>query len=129
MRAAPPTPLNVKVGPHRRYTWVDAELAALQRVKDALGGTVNDAVLAVVAGALGRFLRHRGVDTDGLLLRALVPVLVRGEGHGRALGNEVAPMWVSLPVGIEDPVRQHAAIRDATAELDERPRRRSARAR
>jgi len=118
MRSAPPTPLNVKVGPHRRYTWVDADLAELQRVKGSLGGTVNDAVLAVVAGALGRFLRHRGVDTDGLLLRALVPVLVRGEGHGRALGSEVAPMWVSLPVGIEDPVRQHAAIRDATAELD-----------
>jgi WS/DGAT/MGAT family acyltransferase len=117
MRAAPPTPLNVKVGPHRRYTWVDAELDELRRVKESLGGTVNDAVLAVVAGALGRFLRHRGVDTDGLLLRALVPVLVRGEGPGRALGSEVAPMWVSLPVGIEDPVLQHAAIRDATAEL------------
>ena len=119
MRAAPATPLNVTVGPHRRYTWVDAELAELQRVKAALGGTVNDAVLAVVAGALGRFLRHRGVDTEGMLLRALVPVLVRGEGHGRALGSEVAPMWVSLPVGIEDPIRQHAAIRDATAELDD----------
>ena len=118
MRPAPPTPLNVKAGPHRRYTWVDAELAGLQRVKDALGGTVNDAVLAVVAGALGRFLRHRGVDTEGLLLRALVPVLVRGEGHGRALGSEVAPMWVSLPVGIEDARLQHAAIRDATAELE-----------
>ncbi len=117
MRPAPPSPLNVKVGPHRRYTWVDAELAQLQRVKDALGGTVNDAVLAAVAGALGRFLRHRGVDTEGLQLRALVPVLVRGEGHGRALASEAAPMWVSLPVGIEDPVRQHAAIRDATAEL------------
>ncbi len=117
MRPAPPTPLNVKVGAHRRYTWVDAELASLQRVKNALGGTVNDAVLAVVAGALGRFLRHRGIDTEGLQLRALVPVLVRGEGHGRALGNEAAPMWVSLPVGIEDPVRQHAAIRDATAKL------------
>jgi len=117
-RPAPPTPLNVPVGPHRRYTWVDAELDELRRVKESLGGTVNDAVLAVVAGALGRFLRHRGVDTDGLLLRALVPVLVHGEGHGRALGSEVAPMWVSLPVGIEDPVRLHAAIRGATAELD-----------
>jgi len=119
MRPAPPTPLNVKVGPHRRYTWVDAELAELQHVKDTLGGTVNDAVLAVVAGALGRFLRHRGVDTEGLLLRALVPVLVCGEGHGRALGSEVAPMWVSLPVGVEDARRQHAAIRDATAELQD----------
>jgi len=116
---APPTPLNVKVGPHRRYTWVDADLGELQRVKDALGGSVNDAVLAVVAGALGRFLRHRGVDTDELVLKALVPVSVRAESEQGALGNEVAPMWAGLPVGIEDPVAQHAAIRDATVEIDQ----------
>jgi diacylglycerol O-acyltransferase / wax synthase len=115
----PPTPLNVKVGPHRRYTWVDAELVELRRIKDALGGTINDAVLAVVAGALGRFFRHRGIDTDGLVLTVLVPVSVRAESARSALGNEVAPMWVRLPVGIEDPVRQHAAIRDTTAELDD----------
>ena len=120
LRPAPPTPLNVKVGPHRRYTWVDAELVELQRVKDALGGTVNDAVLAVVAGALGRFFRHRGIDTDGLTLTVLVPVSVRAESEQGALGNEVAPMWALLPVGIEDPVRQHAAIRDGTAVADER---------
>lgn len=119
LRPAPPTPLNVKIGPHRRYTWVDADLVELQRVKDALGGTVNDAVLAVVAGALGRFLRHRGVDTDGLVLKALVPVSVRAESEQGALGNEVARMWALLPVGIEDPVRQHAAIRDATAQLED----------
>lgn len=116
---APPTPLNVKIGPHRRYTWVDADLVELQRVKDALGGTVNDAVLAVVAGALGRFLRHRGVDTDGLVLKALVPVSVRAESEQGALGNEVAPMWVLLPVGVEDPVRQHAAIRDAAVQMED----------
>ena len=120
LRPAPPTPLNVKVGPHRRYTWVDAELVELQRVKDALGGTVNDAVLAVVAGALGRFFRHRGIDTDGLTLTVLVPVSVRAEREQGALGNEVAPMWALLPVGIEDPVRQHAAIRDATAVENDR---------
>jgi diacylglycerol O-acyltransferase len=120
LRPAPPTPLNVNVGPHRRYTWVDAELVELQRIKDALGGTVNDAVLAVVAGALGRFLRHRGVDTDGLTLTVLVPVSVRAESEQGALGNEVAPMWALLPVGIEDPIGQHAAIRDAIAVADER---------
>jgi WS/DGAT/MGAT family acyltransferase len=112
---APPTPLNVKTGPHRRYTWVDAHLAELQGIKDSLGGTVNDAVLAVVAGALGRFLRHRGVDTRDLVLRALVPISVRAEADQGALGNEVAPMWVGLPVGIEDPVAQFGAIRDDVA--------------
>ena len=116
---APPTPLNVEVGPHRRYTWVDAELAELQGVKDALGGTVNDAVLAVVAGALGRYLRHRGTDTRGLVLKALVPVSVHSDGaDGGALGTEIAPLSAPLPVGIDDPVAQFRAIRDAVAELE-----------
>jgi diacylglycerol O-acyltransferase len=114
---APPTPLNVKVGPHRRYTWVDAELSELQAVKDSLGGTVNDAVLAVVAGALGRYLDHRGVDTRDLVLRALVPIAVRADAAAGALGD-VAPLAVALPVGLEDPVAQFHAIRAATAGLD-----------
>ena len=112
---APPTPLNLKPGPHRRYTWVDAELAELRAIKGALGGTVNDAVLAIVAGALGRFMRHRGVDTEDLVLRALVPVSVRADSEQGALGNEVAPVWASLPVGIEDPVAQYNVLREELA--------------
>ncbi len=116
---APPTPLNVEVGPHRRYTWVDAELAELQGVKDALGGTVNDAVLAVVAGALGRYLRQRGTDTRGLVLKALVPLSVYSDAaDGGALGSEIAPLSAPLPVGIDDPVEQFRAIRDAVSELE-----------
>jgi WS/DGAT/MGAT family acyltransferase len=65
---------------------------------------------------LGRFLRHRGVDTRDLVLKALVPISVRAEADQGALGNEVAPMWVPLPVGIEDPVAQLGAIRDAIAD-------------
>jgi len=118
---APPSPLNVKVGPHRRYTWVDAELSQLRAIKDSLGGTVNDVVLAVVAGALGRYLPRRGVDTRGLVLRALVPIAVHADSEHGVLGNEVAPMAVSLPVGIEDPVEQYAAICAAAAELDDAP--------
>jgi WS/DGAT/MGAT family acyltransferase len=116
LEPAPPTPLNVKVGPHRRYTWVDAELGELRAIKDSLGGTVNDAVLAVVAGAVGRYLRHRGVDTRDLVLRALVPISVRSQDA--KLGNVVAPLAAPLPVGIEDPVEQYHAIRDATSVLE-----------
>jgi WS/DGAT/MGAT family acyltransferase len=113
---APPTPLNVKVGPHRRYTWVDAELGELRAIKDSLGGTVNDAILAVVAGALGRYLRHRGVDTRDLVLKALVPISVRAEDPEH--GNVVAPLAAPLPVGIEDPVEQYRAIRDSASVLE-----------
>ena len=114
---APPSPLNVKVGPHRRYTWVDAELSQLQAIKDSLGGTVNDAVLAVVAGALGRYLRHRAVDSRDLVLRTLVPIAVAADDEDAALGNAVAPLAVGLPVGIEEPVAQYQTIRDTTADL------------
>ncbi len=116
LEPAPPTPLNVKVGPHRRYTWVDAELGELRAIKDSLGGTVNDAVLAVVAGALGRYLRHRRVDTRDLVLRALVPISVRSDDPEHA--SVVAPLNAPLPVGIEDPVEQYRAIRDATSVLE-----------
>ncbi len=54
---APPSPLNVDIGPHRRYTWVDADLALFKAIKDSLGGTLNDVVLAAVSLALGRWLR------------------------------------------------------------------------
>src|SRR4051794_18017678 len=77
LNPAPETPLNVEIGPHRRLLWVDAQLADFKKVKDALGGTVNDVVLAVVTGAMRSWLRSRGVRTEGLELRALVPVSIR----------------------------------------------------
>ena len=117
VRPAPPSPLNVPIGPHRRYTWVDAELDELRTIRAALGGTINDLVLAAVAGALGRFLRGRGEDTSGLVLRALVPVSVRAEVERGALGNRVAATYAPLPVGLEDPAEQLAEIRVATGDL------------
>ncbi len=114
---APPSALNVPIGPHRRYTWIDADLAQFRAIKSALAGTVNDAVLTVVAGALGRFLRHRGVDTTELVLKAMVPVSVRAEAEQGALGNRVAAVWAPLPVGIEDPVERFAAVHQAMGDL------------
>ena len=100
---APPSPFNVPIGPHRRYTWVDSDVARFKAIKNALGGTLNDVVLSAVSLALGRFLRRRGVDTDGLVLKAMVPVSVRAETQRGALGNRVAAMWAPLPVGVTDP--------------------------
>src|SRR5205814_4870696 len=74
LNPAPETPLNVPIGPHRRVRWVQGRLDDYKEIKNALGGTVNDVVLAVVTGALRRWLRLRGVRTEGLELRALVPV-------------------------------------------------------
>jgi diacylglycerol O-acyltransferase / wax synthase len=100
---APPSPFNVDIGPHRRYTFVDSELAEFKGIKDSLGGTLNDVVLASVSLALGRYLRREGHDTAGLELKAMVPVSVRSKAQRGALGNKVAAMWAPLPVGVENP--------------------------
>jgi WS/DGAT/MGAT family acyltransferase len=112
---APPSPFNVEISPHRRYTWVDAELAQFKAIKDSLGGTLNDVVLAAVSLALGRHMRAQGHDTEGLVLKAMVPVSVRADVERGALGNRVAAMWAPLPVGVADPVQ---CLQQVRAEMD-----------
>lgn len=103
---APHTVFNVEIGPHRRFAITQTDLADLKRVKDAHGGTVNDVILAIVTGGIGRYLRARGHDTEGLEMRAMVPVSVRAaEEHG-ALGNRISAMMAPLPVWCEDPVER-----------------------
>jgi diacylglycerol O-acyltransferase len=105
-RSAPPTPFNVSIGPHRRVAWVRTELDQFKRIKNAFGGSVNDVVLAAVAGALRRYLRARGYDTNELELRAMAPVSVRSEDERGALGNRVTAIMAPLPVWCEDPVER-----------------------
>jgi WS/DGAT/MGAT family acyltransferase len=110
---APRSPLNVPIGPHRRYTWVDADLARFKTITSALGGTINEAVLAAVALALGRWMRARGENTEGVVLKALVPVSVRAADDHEALGNRVVFVRAPLPVGVRDPVDCLAEIHAA----------------
>ena len=113
LNPAPETPLNVEIGPHRRYSVVRQELADYKLVKDALGGTVNDVVLTVVSGALARWLRSRGVRTEGLELRALVPVSVRTKSDKGDLGNKLTVMRGPLPVYIDDAVARLRVVKEA----------------
>ena len=119
MNPAPRTPLNVPIGPHRRFAWVDADLARFKEIKNALGGTINDVVLSSVSLALGRWLRARGERTTGLELKAMVPVSVRADAQRGALGNQVATMWAPLPVGIEDPADTFREVNQAMKGLKE----------
>jgi diacylglycerol O-acyltransferase len=114
---APPSPFNVDIGPHRRYTFVDADLATFKAIKDSLGGTLNDVVLASVSLALGRYLRQQGYDTKDLVLKAMVPVSVRTKEQRGALGNQVAAMWAPLPVGVENAAECLRKIAAAMADL------------
>jgi diacylglycerol O-acyltransferase / wax synthase len=112
LNPAPASPYNKSIGPHRRYTWVRANLADLKAIKNELGGTVNDVVLATVSGALGKHLRRRGHNTDGLELKAMVPVSVRADVERGALGNRVAAMMAPLPVWCQDPVARLDIVRE-----------------
>jgi diacylglycerol O-acyltransferase / wax synthase len=111
LNPAPSTPYNGHIGPHRRFTWVRADLRDLKAIKNELGGTVNDVVLATVAGAVGAHLRRRGQDTDGLELKAMVPVSVRSDVERGALGNRVAAMMAPLPVWCQEPVARLDVVR------------------
>ena len=113
---APPSPFNVDIGPHRRYTFVDADLATFKAIKDSLGGTLNDVVLASVSLALGRYLRKQGHDTKDLVLKAMVPVSVRTREQRGALGNKVTAMWAPLPVGVENAAEN---LRKIAASMDD----------
>jgi diacylglycerol O-acyltransferase len=113
LNPAPDVPLNVPIGPHRRIFWQQCELADFKAVKDGLGGTVNDAFLAVVAGGLGKWLRTRGVRTEGLELRGLVPVSIRARDEHHALGNRIAALRGPLPVYAKDPVERLRIVRES----------------
>jgi len=119
LNPAPETSLNVEIGPHRRVLWVRHELTDFKRVKYALGGTVNDVVLAVVAGALRSWLHSRGVRTEGLELRALVPVSTRARDQHHELGNRLAAMRAPLPVYVEDAAARLRVVREAMNGLKE----------
>jgi WS/DGAT/MGAT family acyltransferase len=117
--AAPDSPFNVPISPYRRFAWVKGDLADYKRIKNTVGGTVNDVVLAVVAGALGRFLRARGHATSGLELKAMIPISVREANEHGDLGNKVSTMYATLPVGIEDPAERLRAVSDSMGDLKE----------
>jgi len=114
---APKVPLNLEIGSHRRFVWVRSDLDHFKRVKNTVGGTVNDVVLAVVAGALRDWLHGRGIRTEGLELRAQVPVSIRSQDERGQLGNRLAVMRAPLPVYIADPIRRLEAVTRAMSGL------------
>jgi diacylglycerol O-acyltransferase / wax synthase len=117
MNPAPKVPLNTEIGPHRRYRWVHSNLVDFKVVKDAFGGTVNDVVLAVAAGALRIWLRGRGIRTQGVELRALVPVSLRTEEDRGMLGNRLAVFRAPLPVYADDPVERLRMVREEMSKI------------
>jgi WS/DGAT/MGAT family acyltransferase len=102
-RPAPKVPLNVEIGSARSFSWAGFTLDDFKLIKNALGVTVNDVILASTAGALRRWLHDREVKTEGMELKALVPVSIRTLNEHGELGNRLTAMRGPLPVGIADP--------------------------
>ena len=104
LRPAQDSPLNADVREQRRFGTADTELDDYKRIRKANGGTINDAVLATVAGALRQFMLTRGEPVGPrTVIRAMVPVSVKDARTG-APGNHVSDFFVDLPIGEENPV-------------------------
>jgi diacylglycerol O-acyltransferase / wax synthase len=119
-RPAPKAPWNRgTTGSDRRFTWVRGDLARVKAIKNELGGTVNDVMLAVVSRALRRALERAGEPTAGVELKAFVPVSMRSEDQAHDLGNQVTGLIARLPVGCEDPVETLSRVHEQMRGLKE----------
>ena len=114
------TPFNKPIGPHRRFDWMAMDLAEIKRIKNRLGGTVNDVVLATVAGAIRTFLGRREYTPEriaALDFRALVPVSIRTTAQRGTLGNRIAAWPAPLPIAEKDPRDRLESVRHITGDL------------
>jgi WS/DGAT/MGAT family acyltransferase len=116
---APDSPFNGPVGPHRRIALADTSLVRVKMVKNALGCTVNDVVLAIVGEAVQHYLAHRRIPHHDLTYRVMVPVSVRAESEHMQYGNRVAAMFLGLPVGPMPVTRRLTIVRDEMRRLKE----------
>ncbi|MEM7410490.1 MAG: wax ester/triacylglycerol synthase family O-acyltransferase [Myxococcota bacterium] len=117
LRPASETPLNGDLGPHRRLDWLTMPMSDLADVSRELGCTMNDVVLTTVCGAVRRYLFRRRVDYRNLDFRVAAPVSTREKGHDRRQGNHVSTWIVPLPLQIDEPLQQLAAIQETTRAL------------
>lgn len=111
MRRATPARWNKRIGARRRASWTEMSFQEVRGIRSRLGGTVNDVVLTILGGALGRYMREHGASTDGASVRIMIPVNVRAESEKGALGNRVSMMLPNVPVGVTNPADRLVAVR------------------
>jgi diacylglycerol O-acyltransferase / wax synthase len=111
LRPATASSLSGDIGRQRRYTLARASLDDIKTIKHALGGTVNDVVLAAISGGFRELLLARGEQPGPDKVPSLVPVSVRAPGEGNTYANQVSAMVADLPVHVADPVERLAAVR------------------
>jgi WS/DGAT/MGAT family acyltransferase len=118
LSASSRTPLNPDLGPNRRFDWTDVPLEQVKAIKNALGGSVNDVVLAITAGAVRRFLMDkRDYDPTDHAFRIMNPVSTRTTSQKGKLGNQVAMWLLDLPIEEADPLARYELVKQRTLQL------------
>jgi diacylglycerol O-acyltransferase len=117
LKPAPATPFNRPITAARQIAWLELPLEEVHRVRKALGATVNDLVLTILAGGLARYMRRSGMNTNGVELRCLCPVSVRSADQNGTFGNQVSMVAAPLYVGLNDPRARLDAQMSAMREL------------
>jgi diacylglycerol O-acyltransferase / wax synthase len=111
LRPTPPTSLNGPIGPHRRWDWARGRLSDVKTIRQGLGGTVNDVVLAAITAGFRELLGSRGELAEDRFVRTLVPVSIRAQSERGTYNNKVSALFAELPVCIADPVERLDSVR------------------
>jgi diacylglycerol O-acyltransferase len=110
--------LNGPIGPSRRYTWTSYALEDVKRVRRAVGGTLNDVVVATATRGFRDLLLSRGEPLDGRTVRVIIPIALHArDARGTAVAggfyeNRITGVIADLPVGVEDPLERARLIRE-----------------
>ncbi len=109
--------LNGTISPHRRWRWTTASLTQVKKIRLAQNVTINDVVLAVITTGFRELLEARGELTEGLVVRTLVPVSLRGENEHQPVSNQISAVLANLPVSEPDPVLRLELLHRQMADL------------
>jgi diacylglycerol O-acyltransferase len=110
-------PFNKPFSGGRKVAFSEFSFQEIRQIRRHVGGTVNDVVLTVLGGALGRYLEMHGQTTENRTARVLTPVNVRKDEEKTSLGNRVSMLLIEVPVGIDDPLERLKAISTRTERL------------
>ena len=120
VKPPPKTPWNSPISSERQFAWLEVPFESIREVRQALGGTVNDVVLTILSGALGKYLERHDYPTEDVELRSMCPVSMRKADQHGDLGNLISLMIPSLFIGIKDPSERLEAQRKETQRLKEK---------
>jgi WS/DGAT/MGAT family acyltransferase len=116
---APRLPFYTRLSDKRRVAFSEMSFVEIREIRTSLGGTVNDVVLAILAGALRRYLSEHGIDVSRIEPRVAIPVNVRMEDESGSLGNRVSAMFAPLPIGEADPAERFRKVQERVTGLKE----------